>query len=65
MAIHIEEQDGEGVYKPTAEEIRERCREVQSYWTEAIRAKRAAIKPRNFDIQEIDTIATFGNGWKY
>lgn len=65
MAIHIEEQDGPGVYMPTPEEIRERCREVQEKWSPLVRAKRAAIKPRQFDIQEIDTIATFGNAWKY
>lgn len=65
MPIHIEEQDGPGVYKPTAEEIRERCRDVQESWSPAVRAKRASVKPRPADIQEIDTIATFGNAWKY
>ena len=63
MAIHI--QDGPGVYKPTAEEIREACRKVQEEWSEAIRRKRCAFGKRPVEIQEVNTIESFGNGWKY
>lgn len=63
--MYQEEQDGPGVYMPTAEEIREACRDIQKQWTAATRRKRCAFAERPVQMQEVNTIESFGNWWKY